>query len=841
MNTGIFGEGFPYSNFHDLNMDWIIKIAKDFLDQYTNIQNIIQTGETDIEDKITSGLNSLDTKAEELNALLTEAYNTYDEELGAKLVTCIAELNDQLTTDIAEFQRRANAIIATLPDDFTEYMERVANTQLMIDTVVNTLKFYNLNIVDGAYIPSTSADENNYPVTQANYSYVRFYPCQNMSKIALRQNYSGSAGIAFYTNTTWNSYISGAGRTGNMSSWIILDVPASAKYVSISQSSESDYPPMIMDLTNFREKIDELADTILSLEDAQDTLKDNQDYLLSLIKFNFTLNDNAYIPYSSGDSNNYPQANTNWKYTSLYYCGDLKKIALRQWYKLAAGIAFYSQNAWNKFIVGYALSGEEGSWTTINIPDNADYFAMSLIKGDGAPTEPIVIDGAIYETIIENRNNIDKLNGKGRSYPLPVFPFLNKEINIIGDSISEGSGSTIDYKDSYVGILRNFFAEEFGGELNYGFCSLEPNLTVLKIDQTMMNRGTIVGFDSNPADGNVYGHLSWTNTNTNDYMEFSYNRHFNYMKVAYKSGNYGTFTVSVNGNTIATVNCASQTEEAVYSNLIDISDYPAGTTFRITATIGIVCVSGTSMIDNPQWWTLNNYSRAGFSIISIPKSQLLKEANCELCFYAHGTNGLWDEYRDYFNSVVQDIKSLKGNKIVLDTLTIPPTSASLPENTINDRLHKMQILYKFSKDINAKYISIYSSIPKEQDNLHIVSDFLVDQSHPTDAGHKFIAELVAKYLKLQINSKEYLTNGIKTQEIPYEDFTWNSETGMYSVSAPAINMDTIENIIVQPTNGSAILGARLNTSANTITVFGLVKDGTPITNAYEFKCTIIGR
>ena len=41
MNSGAFGENFPYTNFHELNMDWIIKIAKDFLDQYTHIQQII--------------------------------------------------------------------------------------------------------------------------------------------------------------------------------------------------------------------------------------------------------------------------------------------------------------------------------------------------------------------------------------------------------------------------------------------------------------------------------------------------------------------------------------------------------------------------------------------------------------------------------------------------------------------------------------------------------------------------------------------------------------------------------------------------------------------------------
>ena len=35
-------ENFPYTDMHNLNLDWIIKIAKDFLDQYPNIQNIIE-------------------------------------------------------------------------------------------------------------------------------------------------------------------------------------------------------------------------------------------------------------------------------------------------------------------------------------------------------------------------------------------------------------------------------------------------------------------------------------------------------------------------------------------------------------------------------------------------------------------------------------------------------------------------------------------------------------------------------------------------------------------------------------------------------------------------------
>lgn len=37
MNNGAFGENFPYTNFHNLNLDWIIKIIKDFAEKYPNV------------------------------------------------------------------------------------------------------------------------------------------------------------------------------------------------------------------------------------------------------------------------------------------------------------------------------------------------------------------------------------------------------------------------------------------------------------------------------------------------------------------------------------------------------------------------------------------------------------------------------------------------------------------------------------------------------------------------------------------------------------------------------------------------------------------------------------
>lgn len=143
MNTGIFGEGFPYSNFHDLNMDWIIKIAKDFLDQYTHIQEVIAQGLVDIGDKTEEGLNSLDqkttdsltalnTEAERLTALLDQWYNTHSNDIATQLANSLASLASTLASAIETFDthadEKAGRAIASIPDDYTAFFRQYMNS-----------------------------------------------------------------------------------------------------------------------------------------------------------------------------------------------------------------------------------------------------------------------------------------------------------------------------------------------------------------------------------------------------------------------------------------------------------------------------------------------------------------------------------------------------------------------------------------------------------------------------------------------------------------------------------------------------------------------------------------
>ena len=96
MNSGAFGENFPYTNFHDLNLDWIIKIAKDFLDQYSHIQETLTDGE-----------NSLEAKAVELTDALQTWYDEHSQDISDELAESIQALQEALEQAIANFNTSA--------------------------------------------------------------------------------------------------------------------------------------------------------------------------------------------------------------------------------------------------------------------------------------------------------------------------------------------------------------------------------------------------------------------------------------------------------------------------------------------------------------------------------------------------------------------------------------------------------------------------------------------------------------------------------------------------------------------------------------------------------------
>lgn len=172
MNTGAFGEGFPYSNFHDLNLDWVIKIAKDFLDQYTHIQEIIAQGIIDIGDKTTEGLNDLDEKAEALETLLQTWYDTHSEDIANQLADALAEILENLASAEASFntyaETRATETLASIPSDYTTLYNTVMQLSNNLKPLYNAYNLlvpylFNTTTVNGLTFAKTS--DYGYDVT----------------------------------------------------------------------------------------------------------------------------------------------------------------------------------------------------------------------------------------------------------------------------------------------------------------------------------------------------------------------------------------------------------------------------------------------------------------------------------------------------------------------------------------------------------------------------------------------------------------------------------------------------------------------------------------------------
>lgn len=120
-------DNFPYTDFHQLNLDWIIKIAKDFLDQYTNIQQTI-----------TDGLDALEEKKDTLEALLDEWYATHSEDIANELADAIAAFN-------AEAQAKGIEVIASIPEDYTDFYNTAVKSKLSVVDVFPNLSTYDMN------------------------------------------------------------------------------------------------------------------------------------------------------------------------------------------------------------------------------------------------------------------------------------------------------------------------------------------------------------------------------------------------------------------------------------------------------------------------------------------------------------------------------------------------------------------------------------------------------------------------------------------------------------------------------------------------------------------------
>ena len=153
-------ENFPYTNFHELNLDWIAKITKDFLEQYTHIQELISNGEQSLQDLTASGLEDLQEKADALEQLLQEWYNTHSEDIANQLADALEDINAELQSAINNFNERAvsigQSVIESIPQEYSDLAVRAIenSTALLNYAKTDNLEFF----LDRFNISENSAD-----------------------------------------------------------------------------------------------------------------------------------------------------------------------------------------------------------------------------------------------------------------------------------------------------------------------------------------------------------------------------------------------------------------------------------------------------------------------------------------------------------------------------------------------------------------------------------------------------------------------------------------------------------------------------------------------------------
>ena len=174
---------FPYTNGHELNLDWILQVVKDFQTKYTTFDQAladaleaIETAKTgsleDMQAALTAALESISTDLESAKEAISADQASALEAVQFALTSALAAL----TTSEDEAIARINSLYNTLPASAQDILSRLN----YLDNIITGNTMESFTWLQGAYLYETAGD---FADPHFRYLYRHFLPAVQVLRI----------------------------------------------------------------------------------------------------------------------------------------------------------------------------------------------------------------------------------------------------------------------------------------------------------------------------------------------------------------------------------------------------------------------------------------------------------------------------------------------------------------------------------------------------------------------------------------------------------------------------------------------------------------------------------
>ena len=397
-------------------------------------------------------------------------------------------------------------------------------------------------------------------------------------------------------------------------------------------------------------------------------------------------------------------------------------------------------------IVGYG-SG------TVESALNSNASDINQLESDIASIESRVLNTELESKVVFARSN------QGAA----LFVNGKKGLVILGDSISAGAFAGNLYSNGWARLL----ARSVNGELGAGSYGFTPMLTLgdsqpyESIDihnVSFVNVGS--GWSAKEgSNGSTYlNGFAFRSINSGNKITFSLPSFMRRALIhhANQAGG-GSFTITVNGTLVATVNTSSNTDASAVTEVATPDNQYGAVTIIIEATNNLpVDILGVSYLSSALEPCVQNFSTSGRRSHDVGLSVLNTVlSNSSAVIFALGHNDFGATDPTYIAETTQVITNMitsansNGTKII-----VPDFCWSAPSsNWMRTQLKRL------AKETNGVYIDFPKMFAKNDgspaDSTWLINNLglFVDGSHPNAKGNEFIFEVIAKSMRLSCTSK----------------------------------------------------------------------------------------